>query len=315
MGGPIKRRGRIQTSSLPQSARVIFEKIALSPTDQRSPDYTLSHPIFVVPSPGVLTSVPRLDSALTVTRNSPLTLTFSNVSQEATGVRFIARGVRNTTAVYEEIVPVNAQRKASLTIDAGKLPVNAEVVVSVVTKLSDNNGAEVTRLINTRPDTLSMVAEPPIDTILMEWDIDGPTQMIRGLAQLNSKLTFSKIPAQTREVHVLSFDDRGNVVDSLVYPVPFRVSYDSTLTVEAIFPFRTFNTVAMQVRYLSEGGPDGGIRYTKKIVTKFREPLAARVQKINFATNPPSFDRSPILQGSGDIVEFALRWRAYNAQS
>ena len=315
MGGPIKRRGRIQTSSLPQSARVIFEKIALSPTDQRSPDYTLSHPIFIVPSPGILTSVPRLDSALTVTRNSPLTMTFSNVSQEATGVRFIARGVRNTTPVYETIVPLNTQRKAELTIDAGKLPVNAEVVVSVVTKLSDNNGAEVTRLINTRPDTLSMVAEPPIDTILMEWDIDGPTQMIRGISQLNSKLTFMKIPAQTREVHVLSFDDRGNVVDSLVYPVPFRVSYDSTLTVEAIFPFRTFNTVAMQVRYLSEGGPDGGIRYTKKIVTKFREPLAARVQKINFATNPPSFDRSPILQGSGDIVEFALRWRAYNAQS
>ena len=315
MGGPITRRGRIQTSSLPESATVIFEKIALSPTDERSSDYTLTHPIFVVPSPGVLTSIPRLDSVVTITRTSPLTLTFSDVSPEATGVRFVLRGMRNTTPVYEEIVPVNAQRTASLMIDAGKLPVNAELLVSVVTKLSDNQGAEIRRLMNTRPDTLSMVAEPPIDTILMEWDIDGATQMIRGVGQLNSKLTFSKIPAQTREVHVLSFDDRGSVIDSLVYPVPFRVSYDSSLTVEAMFPFRTFNTVSMQVRYVSDGGPDGGIRYNKNIVTRFREPLAARVQKINFATNPPSFDKTPILQGSNDIVELALRWRAFNAQS
>jgi hypothetical protein len=315
-GGQITRRARLLTSDLPITTKVIFEKILISPTNDRSASYTLSHPVFVMPSPGVLTSTPRLDSVHIVTRSSPLRMSFSNVTPEATGVRFTVSGMRDVTPIVEQIVPVTkSSRSASLSIDAGKLPVNAQVVISILSDLSDSKGYEVSRLINTRPDTLSMVAQPPIDTVLMEWDIDPVTQLIRGTGQLNAVLSFSKIPAQTRDIQVLSYDDVGSVIDSLSYPVPYRLSYDSLLMVDAVFPLRQFNTSQLQVRYMSDGGPDGGVRYTKSIVTKFREPLAMRVQKMNVATTPPSFDKSPILQGSDDIVEFAVRWRAYDAQS
>jgi hypothetical protein len=315
-GEPITRRARILTSDLPITTKVLFEKTLLSPSNERSASYSLAHPVFVVPSPGVLTSSPRLDSVHIATRNSPLRMTFSNVIPEATAVRFTVTGMRNKTPIVEQIVPVTQNsRSASLTIDAGKLPVNAQVVVSILSDLSDSKGYEVSRLINTRPDTLTMVAQPPIDTVLMEWDIDPATQLIRGIGQLNAALSFSKIPAQTRDIQVLSYDDVGAVIDSLSYPVPYRLSYDSLLTVDAVFPLRRFTTSQLQVRYMSDGGPDGGIRYTKSIVTKFREPLAMRVRKMNVTTTPPSFDKSPILQGSDDIVEFAIRWRAYDAQS
>jgi hypothetical protein len=216
----------------------------------------------------------------------------------------------------QTIVPVSkGQKEVSFTFDAGLLPVNAVLTVAPVTSLKNDIGAEILRTINTRPDTLSMRAEPPIDTILMEWDIEPSTQLIRGIARLDAKLYFTKLPAQTEEVQVLSYDDVGGVIDSTSYPVPYRLTYDSTLSISGTFPFRTFNTSSLQVRYITDGGPQGGIRYTKQIVTRYREPLAMRVRKMNYATTPPSVDNSLPLQGSNDILELAVRWRAYDPQS
>lgn len=314
-GRPITRRARIQTSGLPLSAKVILETTNISPVDERSPGYTLAHPVFMVPSPGVLTSSPGLDSTVIVTRKSPVTVRFTNITPAATGVRFRINGTRNTSALAQTIVPVQGQKVVSFAFDAGQLPVNAVLTVAPVTSLSNDIGAEITRTINTRPDTLSMRAEPPIDTILMEWDIEPSTQLIRGIGRLDSKLFFSKLPAQTLEIQVLSFDDAGAVIDSVAYPVPYRLTYDSTLNVSGSFPFRTFNTSSLQIRYITDGGPEGGIRYTKSIVTRFREPLSLRVRKMNYTTNPPSVDNSPALQGSNDIVELAVRWRANDPRS
>jgi hypothetical protein len=309
-GADITRRARIQTSDLPLSARAIFE------TTEFYAEERLSHPIFMVPSPGVLTSSPRLDSTLIATRKTPVVVKFSNITPDATGVRFRVNGTRNTSALVQTVVPVaKGQKEVTFSFDAGLLPVNSVLTVAPVTSLSDDIGAELVRSINTRPDTLSMRAEPPIDTILMEWDIEPSTQLIRGIGRLDSKLIFSKLPAQTLEVQVLSFDDTGAVIDSTAYPVPYRLTYDSTLRVSGSFPFRTFNTSSLQVRYITDGGPQGGIRYTKSIVTRFREPLSLRVRKMNYATTPPSVANSPFLQGSNDIAELAVRWRANDVNS
>ncbi|MFN5874702.1 MAG: hypothetical protein ACK45E_00345, partial [Ignavibacteria bacterium] len=260
-GADITRRARIQTSDLPLSARVIFE------TTEFYAEERLSHPIFMVPSPGVLTSSPRLDSTLIATRKTPVVVKFANITPDATGVRFRVNGTRNTSALVQTVVPVaKGQKEVTFSFDAGLLPINSVLTVAPVTSLSDDIGAAVVRSINTRPDTLSMRAEPPIDTILMEWDIEPSTQLIRGIGRLDSKLIFSKLPAQTLEVQVLSFDDTGAVIDSTAYPVPYRLTYDSTLRVSGSFPFRTFNTSSLQVRYITDGGPQGGIRYTKSIV-------------------------------------------------
>lgn len=315
-GDVIKRRARLQTSNLPLSAKVILETTNISPVGERTTGYQLSHPIFVVPSPGVLSSTPRLDSGLLVTRKTPVTIRLSNITPDASGVRFRINGTRNTSALVQSIVPVaKGQKEVTFGFDAGQLPVNAVVTVAPVTTLSNDIGAEIVRSINTRPDTLSMRAEPPIDTILMDWDIDPATQLIRGPSRFSSRLIFSRLPAQAQEIQVLSFDDMGNAIDSATYPVPYRLTYDSTLTVTGSFPFRTFNTSSLQVRYITDGGPEGGIRYTKRIVTRYREPLAMRVRKMNFDTKPPSVDQSPVLQGSRDIIELAVRWRAYEPNS
>lgn len=315
-GRPITRRARIQTSDLPLTAKVILETTNISPVDERSPGYTLAHPVFMVPSPGVLTSSPRLDSTLIVTRKSPVTVRFTNITPAATGVRFRVNGTRNTSALVQTIVPVaKGQKEVSYTFDAGLLPVNAVLTVAPVTSLANDVGAEIVRTINTRPDSLSMRAEPPIDTILMEWDIEPSTQLITGVGRLDAKLFFSKLPAQTMEIQVLSFDDTGAVIDSIAYPVPYRLTYDSTLSVSGSFPFRTFNTSSLQVRYITDGGPEGGIRYNKPIVTRFREPLSLRLRKMNYTTTPPSVDNSPALQGSGDIIEMAVRWRSKDPKS
>jgi hypothetical protein len=315
-GDVIKRRARIQTSDLPLTAKVILEVTNLSPTNERSPGYQISHPVFMAPSLGVLTSTPRIDSSLIVTRKVPVTIRFSNITPDATGVRFRVNGTRNTSALVQTIVPVSkGQKEVSFTFDAGLLPVNAVLTVAPVTSLKNDIGAEIVRTINTRPDTLCMRAEPPIDTILMEWDIEPSTQLIRGIARLDAKLYFTKLPAQTEEIQVLSYDDVGGVIDSTSYPVPYRLTYDSTLSISGTFPFRTFNTSSLQVRYITDGGPQGGIRYTKQIVTRYREPLAMRVRKMNYATTPPSVDNSLPLQGSNDILELAVRWRAYDPQS
>lgn len=309
-GAAITRRARIQTSDLPLSARVIFE------TEENYGEERLSHPIFMVPSPGILTSSPRLDSTLIATRKTPVVVRFSNITPDATGIRFRVNGTRNRSALAQSVVPVaKGQKEATFTFDAGLLPVNSILTVAPVTSLSDDIGAEIVRSINTRPDTLTMRAEPPIDTLLMEWDIETKTQLIRGVQRLDAKLTFSKLPAQTMEIHVLSFDDTGNVIDSMVYPVPYRLTYDSTLRVTGSFPFHTFNTTSLQVRYFTDGGPDGGIRYNKSIVTRFREPLWMRVRKMNYEDSPPSVDNSPLLQGSNNIAELAVRWRAYDLNS
>jgi len=314
-GSPITRRARIQTSGLPLSAKVILETTDISPVGERSPGYTLAHPVFMVPSPGVLTSSPRLDSTLIATRKTPVVVRFSNITPDATGVRFRVNGTRNTSALVQTIVPVQGQKVVSFAFDAGLLPVNAVLTVAPVTSLSNDIGAEIVRTINTRPDTLSMRAEPPIDTLLMEWDIEPSTQLIRGVGRLDAKLFFTKLPAQTEEIQVLSFDDTGAVIDSITYPVPYRLTYDSTLIVSGGFPFRTFNTSSLQVRYITDGGPEGGIRYNKRIVTRYREPLALRVRKMNYSTNPPSVDNTPALQGSNDILELAVRWRAFDPNS
>lgn len=314
-GSAITRQARIMTSNLPLSARVIVDITDLSPTNDRQYGYQLSHPVFMAPSPGELTSTPRLDSSLIVTRKQPVTMRFTKFTSDASAVRFRVNGTRNTSPLFQSIVPIQGQKVVTFNFDAGQLPVNSVLTVAPITSLKNDIGAEIVRTINTRPDTLSMHAEPPIDTILMDWDIDGTTKLIRGPLRLDSRLTFSKLPAQTLEIQVLSFDDLGNVIDSAAYPVPYRLMYDSTLTVNGSFPFRTFNTTALQVRYFTDGGPEGGIRYNKRIVTKYREPLSMRIRKMNYSTTPPSVDNSPILQGSNDIVELAVRWRSTDPNS
>ena len=111
---------------------------------------------------------------------------------------------------------------------------------------------------------------------------------------------------------LLSRDEDGAVIDSVVVPVPYRTVYDPALTVQTKFPFRTFNTAFMQVRYMSDGGPEQGIQYTRAIVS-LPPVLGGVAQKIDLLAKPPKADPSPIRQGSYDVLDLGLRWRANNA--
>ncbi len=311
-GKPISRRANLQTIDLPLSARVYFKTTQRMPVGFTDISRSVSHPVFVEPSPGTLTAVPRLDSTLIVTRQTPVTVTLKNVSADASAVRFSLTGTKDQTPVDEQIIPVEGpDRTVVYKADAGKLPVNAKLSVTLVTPLSSSVGSQINRLVNTVPDTLSMVAEPPIDFIYLDWDIDKKSNMIRGVKPLYPLLKFSKIPAQTKEIRLVTYNDVDEVIDSMVLLVPYRVVYDPALVVKTqLFPLRALNTVRMSIRYVSDGGPQGGVVYTKNISTKMLEYPSAVVQKVNLEQRPPSNDNSPILQGSNDIVDVALRWRA-----
>ena len=307
-GKPIETRFRLPTVNLPLTAQVRFERVITYP-GRTVVDNQLLHPVFVVPAPGKLTTTPRLDTSFIATRKAPLSLRLSDIVPEAKAVRFALYGTKDPEPVIEQLVALNpGQTSVSTNVDAGLLPVNARLVTTVLTQLTDNYGAEIVRTVNTTPDTLTMQAIPPIDTLTLDWDVDPATHLIKGVSRLMARLTFSNIPAQTRRVEILSYSDVGDVIDSISVPVPYRVRYDSALTVSTLFPFRTFNVVAMQVRYLSDGGPMDGIRYTRKIVSK-PQPMEVAVRKMNYATKPPTADKTPIRQGSNDLVDITLLWR------
>lgn len=306
------RRVRLQTSSLPFSCHVRFERLIVRGSDTTR-DQIVEHPIFTVPSPGRLTTIPRLDTAFTVTRNQPLTMTLSDIVPEATAVRFAIYGTKDPDPVIEQIVSrAPGQSEVTCTVDAGLLPVNAKVFVSVVTSLANAVGATIRRTINTVPDTLSVSTMPSIGNLMMDWSRDSKTKLITGVDQFRTKLTFTKIPAQTRSIEVLSYDDLGGVIDSVSFWVPYKTKYDPSLKIDGDFVLRTFNTASLQVRYLSDGGPDGGLRYNFGISTGQYRPGKVTVEKMNLRSTPPTVDNTPILQGSDDVVALTMRWSQYN---
>ena len=308
VSNPRYRRVRLETINLPLTAHMRFERLIVRGTDTTR-DQQIDHPIFIVPSPGKLTTKPRLDTAFTVTRNQPLTMTLSDIVPEATAVRFSIYGMKDPDPVVEQIVSrAPGQPSVTWTVDAGQLPVNAKVIVTVITPLANDVGASLTRIIKTEPDTLSMSAIPPIDNLFLDWALDPSTQLITGVKPFTSKLTFTKIPAQTRSIEVLSYNDQGVVIDSVSLWVPYRIKYDPTLKIETNFTFRAVNTSYLRVRYLSDGGPVDGLQYTRGISTGLYRPGMAAVDKMNLRTVPPSVDQTPILQGSGDVVALSMLW-------
>jgi len=314
-GKQIGNRIRIQTINLPLTAQVRFERVVVYQGSEQI-DNSLSHPVYIVPSPGRLTATPRLDSAFVVTTNAPLKLRLDDIIPDASGVRFSLRGMGDRDPVIEEVVPVPpGKNSVEWSADAGLLPVNSKLTVTLATNLTDDVGSEITRVINTTPDTLHMVAVPPIDTLFLDWDIDPVTRMILRVGRLTSTLTFSKIPAQTRSIVIISYNDEGQVIDSIQVPVPYRLKYDPNLVVATPFTFRAFNTAGIEYRYLSDGGPEGGVRYRRNIATRFVTPFEAVVRKMDFTQSPPRVDPSPILQGSNDIVDMSLRWRSNSSNS
>lgn len=314
-GKPINGRVRIQTIDLPLTCKVLFERDVIYPGNQTR-DNEMSHPVYVVPSPGRLTATPRLDSTFVVTTKAPLKLRLDSILPEATGVRFSLRGMGDRDPVIEEVVPVQAGKNSvEWTADAGILPVNSKLSISLATKLTDNIGSAIERTINTTPDTLSMTATPPIDTLYLEWDVDPVTQTINDVKRFTPTLTFRRIPAQTRSIDIRTYNDVGEVIDSLTVAVPYRLVYDPALQIATRFPFRAFNTTALEIRYLSDGGPEGGVRYRRNITTRFLNPFEVAVRKMDFEKLPPRVDVSPILQGSPDIVDMTLRWGANSANS
>lgn len=313
-GKPIEGRARILTTDLPITAQVRFERV-INYTGRPVYDNQLEHRVFMVAPPGELSTSPRLDSTITITRNTPLTLRLSKIVPEAKAVRFRLFGTKDPEPVIERLIQLSpGQTSASVTVDAGILPVNSKLITSVATSLGEDYGSELRRTVNTTVDTLAMIAVPPIDTLRLDWDVDPTTRLIKGVVRLLPTLKFSKIPAQTRTIVLLSYSDVGEVLDSLSIGVPYRNKYDSTLHITTQFPFRTFNVAALKIKYLSDGGPIEGVQYTKSIVS-LTQPMEAVVQKMDVTTKPPSIDKSEIRQGSNDLVSLALRWRVRTSSS
>lgn len=300
-------RAQIQTVDLPLSTIATFERLIVRGADTTK-DNQVTHTVVVVPEPGVLTSVPRIDTTFTVTRSSNLTFTLSDITPNATAVRFAVYGMKDLTPVaQQEFAVPPGENSVSWFTNPGNLPVNAKVVVNAITPVNGSNGAEIVRLLNTVPDTLSMQSSLPIDTLRLGWNVDPSSKLITGVAPYTTMLTFSRIPAQTNAIVIVSRNDRGSVIDSIRVAVPYRTAYDASLTVATPFTFRAFNTAQLSIMYVSDGGPQGGVRYQRNIVS-IPPVLSAAVRKVNTKTVPVSTDPTPVRQGSNDIVDLSMGW-------
>lgn len=307
LGSATYSRAQIQTVSLPLSTIATFERLIVRGADTTT-DNQVTHTVVVVPEPGVLSSVPSLDTTFTVTRSSNLTFTLSDITPNATSVRFAVYGMKDLTPVaQQEFAVPPGENSVSWFTNPGALPVNAKVVVNAITDVTGSNGAEIVRLINTAPDTLSMQSSLPIDTLRLGWNVNATSKLITGVAPYTTTLTFSNIPAQTSSIAIVSTNDRGAVIDSVLVAVPYRTAYDPTLTVSTPFTFRAFNTAQLSVSYISAGGPQGGVKYQRNIVS-IPPVLSASVRKINTRTVPVSTDPTPVRQGSNDIVDLSMGW-------
>lgn len=307
LGEATYTRAQIQTVSLPLSTVATFERLIVRGADTTT-DNQVTHTVVVVPEPGVLSSVPRMDTTFTVTRSANLTFTLSDITPSATAVRFAVYGMKDLTPVAQQefgIAP--GENSVSWFTNPGALPVNAKVVVNAITPVTGTNGAVIVRLLNTVPDTLSMQSSMPIDTLRLGWNVNPTSKLITGVAPYTTTLTFSRIPAQTNAIVIVSRNDRGNVIDSIRVAVPYRTAYDATLTVATPFTLRAFNTAQLSVMYLSDGGPQGGVRYQRNIVS-VPPVLSAAVRKVNTQTVPISTDPTPIRQGSNDVVDLSMGW-------
>lgn len=278
--------------------------------------YHGTHPILMVRSPGKLISKPDLDSIHVVTRQSPMVMRLDDVDSNATAVRFTFSGTVNKVPVLRSLIPVDTKsRSAETTVDAGLLPVNAFVTVQAVTSYSDGVAGQIRRSINTKPDTLSMTSNPPIDSLVMSWDVDEQREL-QGVQTLNSLLTFSHIPAQTEQIILQSYDDVGHRIDSILVDVPYRIRYDSALRVSALFPIRQLNTAQLQVRYLSVGGPEGGIVYRTRVRARLSQPPVVTAVRQTVRGGKPEYHPGESARyKSDDMLSVALTWVPLNMLS
>ena len=306
-GQAITGAAAIPTVDLPLSAHVRFER-RINFAGRIVRDRLVDHPIIMLPSPGVLGSEPLLSTSFIATRRQPLTLHLTNINPSATAVRFELMGTNDPIPVVEGRIPRRPQQDSvAWTVDAGVLPVNAKVVVSVISPTTADRGAEIVRTVRTIPDTMTLAPWIPFDTLQLEWDVDPSTQLIRGVQPFVDTLTFQRIPAQTRTISVLTRDDHDAVIDSISVDVPYRLAYDSTLQVTTPFTFRAFNTTALEVVYYSDGGPIDGIQYRRSI-TSLQQPYTLQVRTLDVSTTPPTALNRALRQGSQDAAEFTLKW-------
>lgn len=316
-GSSSYRRGLVRTDVLPLTSIVVFERLVVRGTDT-TVESSVSHPIIMLPSPGTLTSNKGYGPFI-VTRPTPVTFTMSNLPAGASMVRFAVSGTSDITPVdqTEELIP-EGTTTVEWTTDVGNLPVNAQLWVWVVTPTSSDNGTLLRRALNTIPDTMSVQFTARVDTIALDWNVQQSTNVITGPKAYTTVMTFSKIPAQTKTIQVLSMNEQsGNMdtmsvqipstIDSTETSVPYRLGYDPSLTVQQSFSFRAFNTQSFQVRYLSDGGPRDGIRYTRPVVIK-KPNLSFTAKKMDVTKRPPVVDPTPIRQGSTDLVDLDVRW-------
>lgn len=306
-GAAIRKRAEIPTVQLPLSAQVRFER-RINFAGRIVRDRSVDHPIIMMPAPGDLHSQPGLDTTFVATRHQPLTLYVTNIIPNATAMRFALLGTSDPEVVIEGIVPRRpGQDSVAWSTDVGVLPVNAKVVVSAITPFAEDLGAQIVRSIHTKPDTLTMTATVPFDVLQLEWNVDPTTQLITGVKPFVDTLTFHRLPAQTRQIVLLSKDDQGQIIDSVLVEVPYRLMYDSTLSVSTPFTFRSFATAELEVRYLSDGGPIDGIQYRKSI-TSIQQPMPATLRTVDVTAVPPAVVVRPLRQGSSDAAEITLKW-------
>ncbi|MBK6292643.1 MAG: hypothetical protein IPF59_12985 [Ignavibacteria bacterium] len=317
LGSTSYGRALIRTDVLPLTSIVLFERLVVRGSDT-TVESSVSHPIIMLPSPGTLSSNKGY-GPFVVTRPTPVTFTMSNLPMNASKVRFAVSGTSDITPVDQSEVTVPAgTTSVEWTTDVGNLPVNAQLWVWVVTPTSSDNGTLLRRALNTIPDTLSVQFTARIDTIGLDWSVQQNTNVITGPKSYSTMMTFSKIPAQTKTIQVLSVNEQSGVtdttsvqipstIDSTTTGLPYRLGYDPGLSVQVPFSFRAFNTQSIQVRYLSDGGPRDGVRYTRPVVMKMPN-LSFTAKKMDVTKRPPAVDPTPIRQGSTDIVDLDVRW-------
>ncbi len=300
----ISSRALIQTASLPVSAGAQFIDVGINGTDTVFTNVYV-HPLLMVARPGILTATAGY-GPFTAGINAPNTFRIDSLPDDTESVEFMVTGTVNTSNIDSLLLTQITGNTAQFTTNMGMLPVNARLTVTVRTTNGPHDGVSLIRFLHTMPDTLFMKPSLKFDTLTFAWQTSsaGARTQITGPRVIPDTFVIRRLPAQTEQVTVVTFDLQGNTIDSTLMIVPYRVRFDSTLVIKVPFNFTAFSTSRIEFRIFSTGGVPQGIMYGRRItVTPAPFSLTAK----RYTTTPPYLDTISVHQGSTEQMDITTR--------
>lgn len=299
-------RPLIITGGFPLKTEARFTRYAIRGTDTVMLAFT-RHPLSMIPQPGTLTASQGY-GPFTAGRDSMNTFRMTNLPPGTREVEFRVTGTHNPAAVDSMLVrPTGSGTldSAVFTTNMGWLPVNARLHVNVRYDGGPDNGVQLDRFIYTIPDTLAATSTAGFGPLDFSWSFSQRTSTslydIDSVAPIPTTFTIKRMPAQTLRIAVLTKDDTGALIDSVLIPLaPYQLRFNKDQTLSIPFSFRQFNTSTLTFILYTDGGPGLGITYPLNI-NVLNPHLEFDAYKIA-NKNGPARDTSALLQGSNNLL-------------